>query len=978
MSQAKSFFRVGRNFTTWSWPARIVIIGSLLVALYAAAGFFALPPLMKTRLIEKLSAYTGRNVELGELRMNPFALSTTLRRFTLHERTGGQFMSFDELYINFQTSSIFRWAYTFSEVQLTAPSSNIRIQKDGTFNFHDLLPSAREKSEAQHSAPVPLLIHHLVVNRAQMVFEDHTRPTPFKEQIAALSFSLINFTTRPNREGLYEFEAVTEQGATLKYRGNISVVPMHSKGSLELTGIKLRKLWSYVQDQLHFEIASGELDVRGTYEFDIIEGRPELRLQDSSVNIRSLSVLSKEDGEEAIALPHLSFSGIELDYQKHEMKIALIQSDSAKIRGMLDKDGKFSLQKMFKPITTDGSQETHPKSQSKSGGWQISINKIEIADYALHMKDQTTVPVAQLDLSPVNLKIEDVKIGAPGAAHFELQAGLNQTGTMKVTGKISPDPLTADLDVQISKVALPPFDPYLKKHTQLEINDGAMSLDGHLNFSRPGAEQQIDFGGDIWIESARFADSVLSEDFVRWERLDLRQVKYNNNPASLSIHEIVARGLYTRIIIGPDRTANVQHILVKEKKPLAETKRQQANDNPLSIHIDQVNIVDSSMNFADLSLKPNFTTAIQDLNGTVKGLSSEQLARADIDLKGHVDKYAPVVIQGKINPLSEQAYTDITMNFHGIELTTFSPYSGKFAGYKIEKGKLSLELQYKLSQKILIGENHIVMDQFTLGEKVESPDATTLPVRLAVAILKDSRGVIDLNLPVRGDLNDPQFRLAPLIIKAFVNLIVKAATSPFKMLGALVGSEGEELDFVIFTPGSNALSQEQQSKLAKIAKALGERPQLILNLRGAAAESVDRHALAERAILTRIRTQRDIPVESPLAEDEQKRLLKLYREMFKKEDPYDLIPPTDKTGAKIPKDVRKTAVVDAARKKLIEKYPISESDLRTLAQERAAVIKDYMVQQGGLAEPRIFLLEVDTKVSATDHEVKMPLALDAR
>ncbi|NUO09543.1 MAG: DUF748 domain-containing protein [Candidatus Brocadia sp.] len=976
MSQIKSFFHVGRNFTSWSWPARIVIIGSFLVALYAVAGFLVIPPLVKARLIGKLSAYTGRKVELGELRINPFTLSTTLRRFTLHERTDGQFMSFDELYFNFQTSSIFRWAYTFSKIQLTAPFLSIRIQKDGTFNFHDFFSPARERSETQQNSPAPLLIQSLVINRAQMVFEDHTRPTPYKEQIADISFYLRNFTTRPDREGLYEFEASTEEGATLKYRGNISLVPMHSKGSLELTGIKLRKLWSYLQDRLNFEIDGGELNISGTYEFSVADGLFDLHLQESSVRVRSLSILSKEDGEEAIILPRLSFRGTELDYRKREIKIALIQSDSAKIRGVLDRDGKFSLQKMFYPKITKGSQATPPNTQSASGGWQISIGKTEIADYALHMKDQTTAPVAQLDLSPVNLKIEDVTIGAPGAAHIELQAGLNQTGTIKATGKVSPDPLAADLDVQISKVALPPFDPYLGKYTQLEINDGALSLNGRLNFSRVGAEQHIDFGGDLWIESARFVDSVLSEDFVRWERLDLRQVKYDNNPSFLSIYEIVARGLYTRMIIGPDRTANVQHILKKGKIPAGETNKQQANDNQLPIRIDQVNIIDSSMNFADLSLKPHFATGIQYLNGTVKGLSSEQLARADIDIKGQVDTYAPVVIQGKINPLSEQAYTDIVMKFQGIELTSFSPYSGKFAGYKIEKGKLSLELHYKLSQKILIGENHIVMDQFTLGEKVESPDATSLPVRLAIAILKDSRGMIDLNLPVRGNLNDPQFRLAPLIIKAFVNLIVKAATSPFKMLGVLVG--GEELDFVIFPPGSNALSREQQTKLAKIARALGERPQLILNLRGAAAETVDRYALADRAILTRIRTRQNIPDESPLDKKEQKRLLKLYREMFGKEDPYDLVPLIDKTGAKIPKDVYKAAVVDAARKRLIEKYPIPESDLRTLAQERAAAIKDYMVQQGGLAEPRIFLLAVDTKASATDREIKMQLALDAR
>lgn len=1010
MIQIKPLFRIGRTLDSWSWPARIMIIGCFLLAFYAALGFLILPPLIKTRLVEKLSAYTERKVELGELRMNPFTLSATLRKFELCERDGKRFIGFEELYMNFQVSSIFRRTYTFAQLHLRAPYLGIKILKNGTFNFQDILPSTGEKDTSLQETSFSLLIQHLAINHGQAVFEDYTRQTPFKAQIDALNCSLLNFTTRPHREGLYEFEATTDQGETMKYFGNISMVPLYSKGKLELKGIKLRTLWSYLQDQLHFEVKGGELDISGNYEFEAREAGHGFFVNNGNINVRSLSVVNRDGGETTINVPTLTFSGTDIDYQKRQMKIARIQSDSSKICSMLDKEMRLDLLKTFQTKSSEESRKIETNEPRKSGNWQINIGQIEIADYAFQLKDSSTQPAAHIDLSPIHIKLEDVQIGAPGTATIKLQAGLNQTGTITVTGTVAPDPLDAKLDLQLSKVALQPFQPYFKRYTKLDVVNGAMSLNGHMNFCQRSGTQDVDFSGDIAIESARATDPVLEEDFIRWEQLDIKQIKYINSPALLTINEIIARGLYTRIIIGPDHTANVQHILAEKGNSSTKASNQQTIGNRLPIRIDQVSLIDSSMNFSDLSLTPGFSTGVQNLKGTVKGLSSDQIAHADIDVKGQVDKYAPVFIYGKINPLSEQAYTDITLNFQGIELTTFSPYSGKFAGYAIEKGRLSLELNYKLSQKILKGENHIVMDQFTLGDKVESPAATKLPVRLAIAILKDSRGMIDIDLPVRGDLNDPEFSLAPLILKAIVNLIVKAATAPFKLLAALVGGEGEDLSFVSFVPGSDSLSQEQQSKLVRLAKALGDRPQLRLDLRGTAAEFADRQALAERAVLAHVRTQGIAPPENPFTDDEQKRLLKLYRRTFNKENPHDLLLPadkprvelfhqahipssnkmgtrlfrkthitlTDKTGAKLSRKAYTAAVVNAAHSRLIEQYPIPEDDLLTLARERALVVKDYMVQHGGVAEPRIFLLKVDTKTLAENGEIRMPLALDAR
>lgn len=978
MSHIKSFFRIGRTFDSWSWPARVIVIGCILIALYAGIGFLLLPPMIKPRLVKAIADRTGRHVELAELQVNPFALSTTLQKFEMQERDGNRFIGFDELYVNFQISSLFRRTYTFAQLHLTAPYACVKIVKDKTFNFQDLLAVNKEKGTRQHGTMVPLLIQQLIVDRGQAIFEDHSRTTPFKEQINDVSFSLKNFTTQPNREGLYEFEATTDHGEALKYRGNISMSPRYSKGSLELSGIKLRSLWSYLQEQLHFEIAGGELDISGNYEFDGAGEKPRILVKNGNINVRSLTVVQKEGKEEVISLPRLTMSGADIDYEKRQLTVARIQSDSSKINGRRNEDGSISLLTMFRPKPVEGSGKTQSQGQEKSDAWHVTIGAIEIADYAFHMEDHSTKPIAHLEVSPVNMKLEDVQIGAPGPARIELQAGLNQTGTIRVAGKVAFDSLSSELDMQLSKVALRPFQPYVNQFAKLVIEDGAVSMNGHVNYVPSAGSSGIGFLGNIAIESARVTDPVLEEDILRCERLDFEEVKYQKNPDSLTMKEIIARGLYTRIIVGPDRTTNIQQILVKDNQAPVNQGSQQAGGTQLPIRIDQVSVIDSSMNFADLSLTPRFATGIQNLNGTVKGLSSEQLARADIDLKGQVDKYAPVFIQGKINPLSGQAFTDIVMNFHGIDLTTFTPYSGRFAGYKIEKGKLTLELHYKLSEKILIGENHVVMDQFTLGERVEGQDATKLPVRLAIAILKDSRGVIDINLPVRGDLNDPEFSLAPLILKAFVGLIVKAATAPFKMLGALVGGEDEELGSISFAPGSSSLSQEQQEKLAKLAKALGNRPQLTLDLRGTAVDAVDRLALAERAVMARVRMQAATPSESPLTEDEQKRLLKLYRETFKKEDPRDLASPTNEKGAKLPRDVYKTAVAEASRRRLVEKYPISDDDLRILAHERAVSVKDYMIHLGSIGEPRIFLLDADIKATASNEEIRMPLALNAR
>ena len=392
-----------------------------------------------------------------------------------------------------------------------------------------------------------------------------------------------------------------------------------------------------------------------------------------------------------------------------------------------------------------------------------------------------------------------------------------------------------------------------------------------------------------------------------------------------------------------------------------------------------MDIADGSANFADLSLTPNFATAIQQLNGRIGTLDNQSSKPATVDIRGKVDRYAPVTIQGQLTPFSPLEQLDITTRFKRVELTTLTPYAGKFAGYKIRKGRLNLDLHYRIEKGRLNADNKLLLEDLQLGERVDSPSATDLPVRLAVALLKETHGNIDIALPVPGDLNNPEFSVVPIVWQTLRNLILRAVQAPFKLIAGLVDGGEESLDSVPFAAGSSELDQPARATLDTLAKALQQRPTLRLEVEGMSQQAADGPLLAEQRLQREYqdtwyrmlqRRGDKVPAEASqlkVPEDMQGSLLEgIYRARLKQQPPAEW------------RELKKPERAARLRQAVLDSWAQSSLLLRQLAQDRARAIKAYLVEQGQLADERIYLLEVGSAEAAGDNpRIAVPLHLDS-
>jgi outer membrane protein OmpA-like peptidoglycan-associated protein len=983
------------------------IIVASLVFLYSIGGFVVAPAMIKSKAPAIIAEQLGRKATVEQVRLNPFALSLTLRGFELADLGGERFIGFEELYVNFQLSSIFRRALTFAAISLTAPDGLVKVLPDGSLNFSDLVTrlNQSEPSQAQSSELPPLQIFRLSIERGRFTFKDLSLPTPYEETFFPIQLTLNNFSTRKDRQSPYSFTASTGEGAVISWEGDLSMNPVGSQGRLAVNKVDLPSVWKYIQDYVNFEVVSGTVDLSGRYRVAQKGDAFALELTEGELQLGELVVAAKDSEAVVLSVPSLSVRGTEVDLKDKQIVVASVTSMGARVNAWLAPDGKFMSETVFDPTGLEerfaqllgGSAEPEVDAQP----WTINILEVNLENYAANFEDRTVATPKRIALDSIKLDLKNVSNQKDSQAEITAALTINQTGTAQVEGRFGINPLSTDIALKVSRDPVKPMQPYVDAVAPVELTSGTINLEGRVKYQAlSGAGPKLRFQGEASIENLKTVDRRNSEVLYSLKSLSVKGLALDAGPNALRVSEVFINQPDFKIAIWPDGKINVVTILTVKDDTVkqGETGKKVESlldrvvkyitlhlQGPMPVSIDTVRLENGALDFSDLFIKPKFAAVAKNLRGSVKGLSSKPSARAEVLLEGVVNKYAPVKISGQINPLSAEKYADLTMSFVNFDLTSTSPYAGKFAGHTVEEGKLSLDLKYKVSGNDFSGANKIVVKQLTLGERVDSPDATELPVSLAVALLKDSNGDIELDVPVRGDIDDPHFDFGKVVASTLENALTRVVSSPFTILASLVGASGENLNNIEFEFGSATLAPQQMEKLDKLAEALSDRPALLLKIEGTADKKKDGKALTEtelRAHLKREKRQQlrragePVPADaekiSLSSADYQRYIKKLYIATFK-EEPETLLSAESKTSSNNASSIDSDPVVAAAKERLLQSMAVGETELEALAQKRASQIRDYLIQQEKISEERV--VEVTAKIDDVANGDAVPTTL---
>ncbi|WP_448144178.1 DUF748 domain-containing protein [Pseudomonas silesiensis] len=970
-------------------------IGALLtaLALYSLLGFLILPGIALRVANQQLANYATTPATIQRIELNPFSLEVTLWGLVIGE-PGKEQVGFERLYANLQIDSLWTKALHLSDIELDKPKTEILFGKDGKLNLLGLfkLPASEPTPADPDAKPFPLRVERVKLARGYVHFQDARPSEPIEFLYDKLDFELKNLSTLPEDSADMTLMAVGPGGGQLDWTGNFSLIPLASEGKLKITDGKMKSFWPYVRDAVPLVLEEGVLNLSTDYKLNLSK-ETELLLSNVAVNVAPFAIKAP-DGRPLAKLARLDISETTVDLARQQVVVGKIRSQKLETWAALEADGQLDWQKLFasqpskaatkanaEPASTPAAADSpKPEPAPASKPWQVLLKDVQLRDYQVHLADRKAQPPVALDVGPLNLDLQNFDSLNGSPFNLKLDTGVGKQGKLMADGEVNLAPVSARLNVHTKDIDLRVAQSYINPFIRLELRSGMLGSDLAVDLK---STEPLAFSvtGRAQVDQLHTLDTLKTRDFLKWQQLVLEGLNYQHGDR-LSIDKVNLFQPYARFMINDDRTTNVDDLLIPQP-PEATAKtaaaKPAAKDKPLGIHIGGIAINDGSANFADFSLTPNFATAVQQLNGQIGTIDSRQAKPASVDIKGKVDRYAPVTIKGSVNPFDPMASLDIATSFKRVELTTLTPYSGKFAGYRIRKGRLNLDLHYMITKGQLKAENKVVVEQLQLGEKVDSPDAVSLPLKLAIALLKDVDGKISIELPVTGDLNNPQFSVMPIIWQTLRNLVVKAAAAPFKMIGGLVSGGGsQDLGTVSFAPGSSDLSKEAEDSLIKLSQALKERPALRLEIEGTAAQSSDGPLIAEQRLEREYKynyykmLQRrgdKVPANAALVEvpdSEKGPLLEgIYRTRLKTQPPAEW------------KDLGKEERTAKMREGVINFWSSSDVLLRQLGQDRASSIKDYLVDKAQLADERVYFVDASLGQAESDGRVITPLHLDA-
>lgn len=857
--------------------------------------------------------------------------------------------------------------------------------------------NANANAAKKIAAPLDLSIKRFVLNDGTVNVHDAAASRPVDVGLQKLAVTLNDFSTLAGAPAHYTLSTdLKDGGGSLAAQGQVGLAAKTASAKLDLKSLKLPQLQPYLDTATAAQVTDGALSVKTNIDANWAKSPVAVMVADTQLDLQSLKVAARGDKQPLVSLAQGSVVVKQVDVSARTADVTSVATTGLSVDAQRLQDGSINLASLGGPHEA-AQQRTAihaaKKAHAERPAWHYKIGELTLKDATANFTDHTTPQPVKLSITPLQLKVQQISDDLSRPLPFELQATLNRKGTLGLKGDVTPKPFKLAVRVNANRLDAAAFEPYFGSKLNAVIASALLNANGELAVTQAKA-LKASYHGDLALVDVRMLDKATSDPFAGWGSLALSNLKadYDEHGTAVDAGRVTLSKFYGRVLLDAKGKLNLNDVVAHETGAAQSLTRDKSGaepvsltppaastvaaasapaqaasatpaapvsvtaatppQNPVKLHFGQLVLQEGRVTYTDNFVKPNFTANLVGIQGTVGAFGTQSTTSAPVDIAAKLAANGPLSIRGTINPLIAKPALDLTASAHDIELTNLTPYSSKYAGYPITKGKLNVDLHYKLDNDQLNADNHLFIDQLTFGDHIDNDTATKLPVRLAISLLKNSRGEIDVNLPVSGSLSNPEFSVGGLIWHAVLNLLQKAVTAPFSLIAHTFGGNGEELGYVEFEPGSAKLTDADTKKLDTIVKALADKPSIRMDLIGRVDPAVDEPALRTRYVDRLVKQQKikdvvgngesvDLSSVSVDAKDYDKYLTKAYKSAdFKK--PRNLVGLTKS----LPDDDMKSALAANA--------PIDDASLRELAQQRAQSVQQYL--DGKIDSSRLFIV----------------------
>lgn len=891
-----------------------------------------------------------------------------------------QILSLKELSFDMKKYSLGDNLLVLNHVTLDSPAFKVIRRTNNAINWSEYFPGTeleasgpKIKSQAKDEASLLLDVRQFVIKSGSLHWEDHAIKGGFKHTFANFNFTGTEISSSGDRPS--RFEASVGKKGIIALKGIGTMAPLGAKATLSGKNVALTDFKPYLEEYLPLTMDSGTANFSVPIDGKILDDHLSLQVNNATLSLNTLALRKPDSKKASIGLEALRIAGAAFNLEEKTVNVAEVRLTRPATHFVRDAQG-VDLIRLFageQPSTQTGKPpHTEPVKQPEGRKWAATVNAVRVEDAALTYKDATLKHPASLDFNGLKLDLDNVTTRKDESMTYSLTAKWGGRGTLAVTGKASLDPLTTDGRLKLNGLFLRPLDGHLAEFTELLFASGSASAD--VRYAVKGGDTPtVKLTGSTALNKVRLKDNRGDGEFASIEKLELASVYFTTNPYRLGIGDIQIIKPSVSIDYDEKGHSNIRRAFRIPEPPPApkggETKKQakKAEKAPKpkkeeslfsKLDIGKIIMDGGHIRFRDASVKPTYYTEISDIHFGLIGVDQSPDARPKMNLRAKIGP-TPVSLIGVFNPAITPPYSDLALSVSGMELVPLSPYTIEYLAYPIEKGRLYADVKFKTQNWDLDADNRFFVQQLHLGPKDKRPGAPDVPIKFGLSLLQDSNGDVELNLPIKGRLDDPDFQIGGIVFKAISGLMFKALASPFTLIGSLFGGGGnDDADFVTFEPGRHSLDTGAREKLETVTKALKERPKLKLNVDGVTDPVTDRSGLVSVIFENKLKQQKyDSLPRSKRAETSVNAMV------VSPEEYGDILyeayaDEPDEEGIKSTTLFRTDRQpLDYMEKFIIDRITVTDDNLKDLARQRAASVKEYIINRDPKLTERIFLLD---------------------